>query len=161
MQIIEFYDHHPISEGQVLDAVRRARRGLDGTLTADDLFPFDQDHYGGGRAPGELARGAGGKPPPPPPALFARPRGAAPFLASRRGCRGVGVELNPGRASGMARLTHRVGLHRLVTTVRADATALPFRTGRFDACVSQEALLHVVDKAAVLADAHRVLVAGG
>jgi len=161
MRIIDFYDHHPISEGQVLDAVRRVRGGRDATLTADDLFPFDQDHYGGLGAVDVLARRAG---------ITARSRvldicaglgGPARFLASRRGCRVVGVELNPGRAAGMARLTRRVGLHGLVITVRGDATALPFGAERFDACVSQEALLHVANKGAVLADARRVLVVGG
>src|SRR5262249_51643039 len=161
MRIIDFYDRHPISEGQVLDAVRRARGGLDATLTADDLFPFDQDHYGGLGAVDVLARLAG---------INARSRvldicaglgGPARFLASRRGCRVVGIELNPSRAAGMRRLTRRVGLQRVVLSVRGDATALPFRGGRFDACVSQEGLLHVADKAAVLAEARRVLVAGG
>ena len=61
----------------------------------------------------------------------------------------------------MERLTRRVGLRHVVRVVRGDAAALPFATGRFDACVSQEALLHVADKAAVLAEARRVLVAGG
>jgi SAM-dependent methyltransferase len=73
----------------------------------------------------------------------------------------VGVELHPGRALGMLRLTRRVGLAGAVRVVRGDATALPFRAGRFDACVSQEALLHIADKAAVLAEAHRVLCPGG
>jgi sarcosine/dimethylglycine N-methyltransferase len=161
MRIIDFYDHHPISEGQVLDAVRRARGHLDAALTADDLFPFDQDHYGGLGAVDVLARRAG---------ITARSRvldicaglgGPARFLASRHGCRVVGVELHPGRAAGMARLTRRVGLHGLVRSVRGDATALPFAAGRFDACVSQEALLHVADKGAVLAEARRVLAGGG
>jgi sarcosine/dimethylglycine N-methyltransferase len=161
MRIIDFYDRHPISESQVLDAVRRARGGVDGTLTADDLFPFDQDHYGGLGAVDVLAQRAG---------ITARSRvldicaglgGPARFLASRRGCRVVGIELNAARAAGMTRLTRRVGLHRLVTTVRADATALPFASARFDACVSQEALLHVADKGTVLAEARRVLVPGG
>src|SRR5919197_6480462 len=161
MRIIDFYDRHPISEGQVLDAVLRARGGLDGRLTADDLFPFDQDHYGGLGAVDALARRAG---------ITAASRvvdicvglgGPARFLASRRGCRVVGVELNAGRAAGMERLTRRVGLRRAVSVVRGDATALPFAAARFDACVSQEALLHVADKVAVLAEARRVLVPGG
>jgi ubiquinone/menaquinone biosynthesis C-methylase UbiE len=161
MRIIDFYDQHPISEDQVLDAVRRARGGMDGTLTADDLFAFDQDHYGGLGAVDALARRAD---------IGARSRvldicaglgGPARFLASRRGCRVVGIELNMRRARGMARLTRRVGLRHAVSVVRGDATALPFAAARFDACVSQEALLHVADKAAVLAEAHRVLVPGG
>jgi len=59
MRIIDFYDQHPISEELVLDAVRRLRGGIDGTLTADDLFAFDQDHYGGLGAVDALARRAG------------------------------------------------------------------------------------------------------
>jgi ubiquinone/menaquinone biosynthesis C-methylase UbiE len=71
------------------------------------------------------------------------------------------VELNPGRAAGMERLTRRVGLRRLVAVVRGDAIALPFAAGRFDACVSEEAFLHVADKDAVLTEARRVLATGG
>jgi len=54
-----------------------------------------------------------------------------------------------------------VGLDGQVRTVRGDATALPFRDGSFNACVSQEAFLHVADKLAALAGCHRVLVPGG
>src|SRR5437867_9416005 len=65
MPVIDFYDRHPISEGQVLDAVRRVRgssspgEGSAEALTADDLYPFDQDHYGGLGAVDALARRAG------------------------------------------------------------------------------------------------------
>ena len=52
-------------------------------------------------------------------------------------------------------------LDGLVSVVRGDATALPFRDGSFDACVSQEALLHIDDKLAPLAECRRVLVPGG
>ena len=161
MRVIDFYDRHPISENQVLAAVRRARGAVDGPLAADDLFPFDQDHYGGLGAVDALARRAGITAGSRVLDICAGLGGPARFLASRRGCRVVGVELNPGRAAGMARLTRRVGLHGLVRVVRGDATALPFAGGRFDACVSQEGLLHVSDKQAVLAEAHRVLAAGG
>ncbi len=160
MRIIDFYDRHPISEGQVLDAVRRARGSAD-ALTADDLYPFDQDHYGGLGAVDALARRAGITAASRVLDICAGLGGPARFLASRRGCRVVGVELNPGRAAGMEQLTRRVGLRHAVSVVRGDATALPFGAGRFDACVSQEALLHVADKAAVLTEARRVLVAGG
>ena len=160
MRILDFYDRHPISESQVLDAVRRARGSAD-ALTADDLYPFDQDHYGGLGAVDALARRAGITAASRVLDICAGLGGPARFLASRRGCRVVGVELNPGRAAGMERLTRRVGLRHAVSVVRGDATALPFGAGRFDACVSQEALLHVADKAAVLTEARRVLVAGG
>jgi len=48
-----------------------------------------------------------------------------------------------------------------VLFVDGDATALPFAQGAFDACLSQEALLHISDKARVLAECHRVLAPGG
>jgi SAM-dependent methyltransferase len=54
-----------------------------------------------------------------------------------------------------------VGLAAQVAVVRGDAVVLPFRGSAFDVCVSQEGLLHVADKAAVLRECRRVLVAGG
>jgi len=161
MSVIDFYDRHPISERQVLDAVSRQRGGASGPVTADDLFPYDQDHYGGLAAVDALARLAGVTARSRVLDLCAGLAGPARFVATRRGCRVVGVELNGGRAGGAARLTRLVGLAGRVTVVRADATALPLRRDRFDACISQEALLHIADKAAVLSEAHRVLVPGG
>lgn len=159
LRVIDFYDRHPISEQQVLEAVRRTRGA--GTLAAEDLFAFDQDHYGGLAAVDALARRAGIVASSRVLDICAGLGGPARFLASRRGCRVIGVELNAGRALGMARLSRLVRLQGRVTVVRGDATALPFAGGRFDACVSQEALLHIEDKAAVLAEARRVLAPGG
>lgn len=159
MRVIDFYDRHPISEQHVLDAVRRARSV--GPLAAEDLFAFDQDHYGGLAAVDVLARRAGITASSRVLDICAGLGGPARFLASRRRCRVVGVELNAGRAAGMARLTRLVRLEDRVAVVRGDAVTLPFATGLFDACVSQEALLHIADKAAVLAEARRVLAPGG
>jgi ubiquinone/menaquinone biosynthesis C-methylase UbiE len=160
--VIDFYDRHPISEAQVLAAVRRRRGALaDAPLTADDLFDFDQDHYGGLAAVDTLARLGGIEAHARVLDLCAGLGGPARFLASRRGCAVVAVELNAGRAAGAARLTRLVRLHSRVRIVRADATRLPFAAARFDACLSQEALLHIADKAAVLREAHRVLAPGG
>src|SRR6266480_4753506 len=120
MRIIDFYDRHPISEAQVLDAVRRERGSVDGTLRADDLFPFDQDHYGGLGAVDALARRAGITAASRVLDVCAGLGGPARFLATRRGCRVIGLELNPGRAAGMVRLTRRVGLRHAVRVVRGD-----------------------------------------
>jgi sarcosine/dimethylglycine N-methyltransferase len=159
--VVAFYDHHPISEAQVLAALARRRGLAAGAVTADDLFDFDQDHYGGLAAVDTLARLAGVTAATRVLDLCAGLGGPARFLASRRACQVVALELNAGRAAGAARLTRLVGLRRRVRVVRGDATRLPFGGGRFDACLSQEALLHVEDKAAVLAEAHRVLAPGG
>ena len=159
--VVDFYDHHPISEAQVLAALARRRGPAAGPLTADDLFEFDQDHYGGLAAVDTLARLAGVGPGTRVLDLCAGLAGPARFLASRRACQVVAVELNAARAAGAARLTHLVGLHHRVRVLRGDATRLPLGTARFDACLSQEAFLHVEDKAAVLREAHRVLAPGG
>jgi SAM-dependent methyltransferase len=157
-RVREYYDEHPISEARVLSAL--AGHGLGGPLTAEDLFEFDQDHYGGLAAVDALARRAGIGAASRVLDLCAGLGGPARFLASRRGSAVVALELHAGRAAGAARLNRLVKLPR-VTVVRADATTLPFAGGAFDACLSQEALLHIGDKPAVLAECHRVLARGG
>jgi ubiquinone/menaquinone biosynthesis C-methylase UbiE len=157
-RVREYYDEHPISEAHVLAAV--AGQGLTGPVTADDLFEFDQDHYGGLAAVVTLARRTGIGPSSRVLDLCAGLGGPARFLASRRGSAVVALELHAGRAAGAARLNRMVKQTR-VTVVRADATTLPFAQGVFDACVSQEALLHIAAKPAVLAECHRVLVRDG
>jgi SAM-dependent methyltransferase len=159
-RVSEFYDHHPISEARVLAALARPGLGPPGPLTADDLFEFDQDHYGGLAAVDILARRAGVGATSRVLDVCAGLGGPARFLASRRGSTVVALELHAGRAGGAARLNrlvHATG----VAVVRGDATALPFDRGTFDACLSQEALLHVADKPVVLSECHRVLAPGG
>src|SRR6266540_563869 len=155
-RVSEFYDHHPITETRVLAALARSGLGRSGSLIADDIFEFDQDHYGGLAAVDILARRAGVGATSRVLDVCAGLGGPARFLASRRGSAVVALELHAGRAAGAARLNrlvHATG----VTVVRGDATALPFDRGTFDACLSQEALLHVADKPVVLAECHRVL----
>ena len=156
---IDFYDRHPIDEAHVRAAAGR-RRGS-ARLIADDLFDFDQDHYGGIAAVAILARRAGIRRRARVLDVCAGLAGPARFLASRLGCQVVGIELHAGRAAAAARLTGDVGLARDIAIVRGDAVTLPFRAGAFDACVSQEGLLHIADKATVLAECHRVLIPGG
>ena len=161
MSVIDFYDRHPINEAQVLAAVTRRRGPGTRSLEPSDLFDFDQDHYGGLAAVETLARRASVAPTARVLDVCAGLGGPARFLAYRFGCRVAAVELNSGRAAGAARLTRLVGLDRHVVVARADATALPFANARFDACLSQEAFLHIADKATVLAECRRVLRPGG
>jgi ubiquinone/menaquinone biosynthesis C-methylase UbiE len=156
---IDFYDRHPIDESHVRAAV--ARRRADGRLTAGDLSEFDQDHYGGVEAVEVLARRAGVRPTSRVLDVCAGLGGPARVLAGGRGCRVVGIELHGGRAASAARLTRDVGLAARVVMIRGDAVALPFRPHAFDACLSQEGLLHIADKPAVLAECRRVLVPDG
>ncbi len=161
MSVIDFYDRHPINEAQVLAAVARRRGPGTRSLKPSDLFDFDQDHYGGLPAVETLARRAGIASTARVLDVCAGLGGPARFLASRFGCRVAAVELNAGRAAGAARLTRLVGLGHRVVVARGDATALPFADARFDACLSQEAFLHIADKATVLGECRRVLRPGG
>ena len=139
------------------------RRGLPAghAINPDDLVELDQDHYGGPAAVETLARRAGIGAGSRVLDVCAGLAGPARVLAHRHGCRVVACELNHGRAAGGARLTRLVGLAARIAMVRGDALALPFRRASFDACISQEGLLHIDDKARVLAECHRVLASGG
>ena len=158
--VIDFYDRHPINEAQVLAALSRRGRHPR-ALAPEDLYEWDQDHYGGLQAVEALARRAEIGPWSLVLDVCAGLGGPARFLARRFGCRVTGVDLHRGRCAGGRRLTALVSLHRKVRMVNADAMSLPFRPRAFTAVVSQEGLLHVPDKGAALAECARVLVPAG
>jgi SAM-dependent methyltransferase len=62
----------------------------------------------------------------------------------------IGVDIDPGALAGQGRETHV-----------ADMRELPFAEGSFDSVLSVQSLEHVPDPERVLAEAARVLVAGG
>jgi len=154
--VVDFYDRHPINETQVLASACDGAAALRG-LRPEDLWQWDQDHYGGLPAVEALARRAAIAPGMSVLDVCAGLGGPARFLAHRFGVRVTGVDLTHSRCAAGARLTALVRLGPLVRHVRGDAQVLPFRTGAFDAAVSQEGLLHVPDKGAVLAECARVL----
>src|SRR6266478_3646352 len=158
--VVEFYNRHPISEGQVVDALRRLGKDLE-RLEPEDLYELDQDHYGGLEAVAALAKRARIDAASRVLDVCAGLAGPASFIARRWGARVTGIDLDADRAAGARRLTARVGLARLVTMVRGDAQSLPFGPAAFTAVVSQEGFLHVPDKARALDECGRVLVAGG
>jgi len=158
--VVDFYDRHPINETQVLESAR-ARGVGNRPLSPEDLWHWDQDHYGGLEAVEALARRAGIRAGMNVLDICAGLGGPARFLAHRFGARVTGVDLTHSRCAAGARLTALVRLTPLVRLVRADAQVLPFRAGAFDAAVSQEGLLHVPDKGAVLGECARVLRVGG
>ncbi len=158
--VVDFYDRHPINEAQILAALRR--RGKEpSALVPEDLHEWDQDHYGGLAAVEALARRAEIGPASAVVDVCAGVGGPARFLARRFSCRVTGLELNSGRCAAGRRLTALVGLQHHVAIVNADACSFPFRTGSFTAAVSQEGLLHVRDKGAVLRECARVLAPEG
>ena len=158
--VIAFYNRHPISRDQILASVRERRGNID-ALQPEDLYPHDQDHYGGLEAVDALAQRIGARPGLDVVDLCAGLGGPARYLAAHYGVNVVCVELNAKRAAGARELTHRVGLTRRVRVVRGDAQRIPLKNDCVDAIISQEALLHVPDKGAAIHEAHRVLSPGG
>lgn len=155
-----FYSRHPISRDQILARLRAARGHLDG-LVPEELYPYDQDHYGGLDVVDALAARAAIVSGSGVADFCAGLAGPARYLAHRYGAIVTCIEINPNRAPGAADLTRRVGLDDQVRVLRADVMQVPLRDGCMDAVVSQEALLHVPDKRAALAEAHRILRPGG
>ena len=159
-RVLAFYDAHPINEAQILAALKRQGK-LAGALEPEDLYAHDQDHYGGIAAVDALAEHARIAPGSRVLDVCAGLGGPARYLAHTRRAQVVGVELNAGRAAAAARLSALVGLGGGVRMVRGDATRLPFAEASFDAVVSQEAFLHIADKAALFDGCRRVLKPGG
>ena len=68
----------------------------------------------------------------------------------------TGLDFTLSRVEAARRLTRNVNLHRLVDFVNGDATAMPVPDAYYDVVISQEAFLHIPDKASVIAQCARV-----
>ena len=157
---IDFYERHPISCDIILAKLKASRGHLDG-LTHDELFPHDQDHYGGLAANDALAAwGSIGK----DTRLVdfcAGLGGPSRYFAHRYGADVTGIELTPARVKGAEELTRRVGLEHRVRVIEGNVMQIPLAADSVDVVVSQEALLHVPDKPRTLKEAYRILKPGG
>lgn len=158
--VLAFYSRHPISRDQIL-ARLLAQRGNVDALAPEDLFQHDQDHYGGLEVVDALAERAKIGRGSHVADFCAGLGGPARYLAHKYGAVVTCIELNPDRAPGAWDLTRRVGLAGRVRVVRGDVMRVPLAASSMDAVISQEALLHVPDKRAALAEAHRILKPGG
>ena len=157
---IDFYERHPISCEIILARLKASRGHLDG-LTPEDLFPHDQDHYGGLAANDALAERARIGKGTRVADFCAGLGGPARYLAHRHGADVTGIELTPARVEGAEVLTRRVGLQDRVRIIEGNVMQVPLSDDSMDAVVSQEALLHVPDKKRALTEAFRILKPGG
>lgn len=157
---IDFYEKHPISADIVIAKVRDMRGSLDG-VAPEDLYPFDQDHYGGLEANDALAAAAALAPGHRVADFCAGLGGPARYLAQRYGVTVTGIELTPKRVAGATRLSELVRLADTVRVLEGDVRAVPLPDASQDAVISQEAFLHVPELPRALAEAFRILKCGG
>ncbi|WP_186294086.1 class I SAM-dependent methyltransferase [Bradyrhizobium guangdongense] len=159
-QVHFFYNRHPISCDIILAKLRASRGHLDG-LRPEDLFPHDQDHYGGLKATDELARGAQIERGSRVADFCAGLGGTVRYLAHKYGADVTGIELTPARVLGAQELTRRVGLHDAARIVEGNVMDVPLPDASVDAVISQEAFCHVPDVKRAVAEAFRILRADG
>jgi sarcosine/dimethylglycine N-methyltransferase len=157
---IDFYERHPISL-EISLAKLNASRGHLNDIAPEELFPHDQDHYGGLEANDALARRAGIVQGTRVADFCAGLGGPARYLAYRYGADVTGIELTKARVKGAQELTHRVGLHHSIRIAQGDVLAVPLPDASVEVVISQEALLHVPDKGRTLSEAFRILIPGG
>jgi sarcosine/dimethylglycine N-methyltransferase len=157
---IDFYERHPIS-CEIILAKLQASRGHLNDLKPEELFPHDQDHYGGLAANDALAERARIGKGTRVADFCAGLGGPARHLAHRYDADVTGIELTPARVKGAQELTRCVGLQDRVRVIEGNVMQVPLEADSIDVVVSQEALLHVPDKRRALAQAFRILRPGG
>jgi cyclopropane fatty-acyl-phospholipid synthase-like methyltransferase len=157
---IDFYERHPIS-ADIIRAKLKASRGNLDNVAPDELLPHDQDHYGGLAANDALAKAARLQSGQRVADFCAGLAGPARYYATHYGVDVTGIELTPARVRGANELTKLVGLQDKVRVLEANVMAVPLADRSMDAVLSQEAFLHVPDKAKALREAHRILKPNG
>lgn len=159
-QLLYFYNRHPISHAIILAKLQASRGHLD-NLRPEDLFPHDQDHYGGLGATDELARqariGAGTL----VADFCAGLGGTVRYLAYKYGANVTGIEFTPVRVAGAQDLTRRVGLQDVARIIEGNVMDVPLADASVDAVVSQESFCHVPDVKKAVMEARRILRTGG
>lgn len=155
-QTVYFYNRHPISCEIILAKLSASRGHLEG-LRPEELFPHDQDHYGGLAATDELARGAQVSDGSRVADFCAGLGGTVRYLAHKYGADVTGIELTPARVAGAQELTKRVGLQDTARVIEGNVLEVQLAEASMDAVVSQEAFCHVPDVKKALTEAFRIL----
>jgi sarcosine/dimethylglycine N-methyltransferase len=157
---VDFYEQHPISAAIILAKLEASRGHLNG-LEPPELFPHDQDHYGGLAANDAIAERARIGRDTRVADFCAGLGGPARYLAHTYGADVTGIELTPARVAGANDLTQRVGLGERVIVLEGNVMAVSLPDRIMDAVISQEAFLHVPNLGRAFAEAFRILRPGG
>ena len=155
VDIKTFYNEHPINCGEILARATTAGANAN-QLRAEDLWAFDQDHYGGLQAVDSLAEALAVNPQSRLLDLCSGLGGPARYIATQYGCNIQGVDLNQSRVDGAIELTRLTGMSGQIKFLQADCCDLPLADASFDTALSQEAFLHIEDREQLMAECRRV-----
>jgi SAM-dependent methyltransferase len=144
----------------VLDALREAGRDTE-RIDLDDLAGIDEFHALGRLATMALADLASIESGTRVVDVGAGLGGPARFLAARHGARVTAVEPVARFRNACAELNRRTGWDTAIRCVDGVATQLPLPDASVDVVWSQAVAISVADKAAMAAEARRVLCPGG
>jgi len=129
--------------------------------TVEDLAPADEFHSLGRAATRELAELAQIAPGTRLLDVGSGLGGPARYLASACGCDVTGIDLTPEFCEVANELSRRTGLAGRSRFRQADALALPFAEGEFDAVWTFQTQMNIADKRRFYAEIRRVLRPGG
>ncbi|NTS33087.1 class I SAM-dependent methyltransferase [Phyllobacterium sp. BT25] len=158
-QVARHYTHGSL-EKAILSALIAAGKDID-TLTASDLAPIDEFHFGWLPATIELGRSLRIEPQMHLLDVGCGIGGPARYLAETYECRITGVDLTDEFVEVARALTDRCGLDDRIDFHQASALALPFDEGSFDAAYMIHVGMNIEDKHTLFAEVWRVLKPGG
>jgi len=159
-QTVFFYSQHPISCGMIL-AKLQAGGGHTRNVQPPELWPHDQDHFGGTSATDALVRQAGIAKGMHVVDFCAGLGGTVRYLAHCYDVTVTGIELTPSRVAGAQQLMNLVGLQDRARVIQGDVMDVELDDECADMVISQEALCHVPDLHRTMAEAFRILKKGG
>jgi len=130
-------------------------------LALADLAPVDELHVGGRPATVEFAARLGVASGMQLLDIGCGIGGPARHFAGDRGCLVTGIDLTEEFCQVAAVLTARTGLAERIHYRQASALALPFDEAYFDGAYTIHVAMNIADKAALYAEARRVVKPGG
>jgi ubiquinone/menaquinone biosynthesis C-methylase UbiE len=157
--VAEHYAHATL-EQTILAALQASGKDL-AHLVPSDLAPIDEFHIGGRPATVAFTEQLSLKPGQHVLDLGCGLGGTSRYLAETYGVHVTGIDLTADYIAAATMLAKLVGLESQVSYQTASATALPFAPARFDAVTLLHVGMNIADKAALFAEARRVLKPGG
>lgn len=132
-----------------------------GSVTTEDLAPFDEFHIGGRAATAELIAQIDPKPDDVILDIGCGVGGPARFVARTYGCHVVGIDLTAEFIEVGLALNDWVGMHDQVALREANALAMPFADAAFDKAYIIHVGMNIDEKTRLFTEVNRVLKAGG